>query len=106
MRPWTIKGIPAEARNAAIAAAGREGVTIGAWIERAIRAQVKGEREKTRLPAVVESAPPVIPVDVFDVLDRACAIAHKLTGDAVPARLRNQIMRSVHAHVRRTLPRE
>lgn len=107
MRPWTIKGIPIEARNAAIAAAARDGMTIGAWIERAIRDQVKGDRARAKLPALVEDvAPPAIPSDVFDTLNRACDIAHKLTGDAVPARLRNQIMRAVHEHVRRTVRRE
>ena len=29
VKPWTVKGIPPEERNAAIAAADRDGLTIG-----------------------------------------------------------------------------
>lgn len=52
-KPWTVKGIPAEARNAAIAAAEREGQTIGEWLTRAIRSQVQSDHGRERAPAVV-----------------------------------------------------
>jgi hypothetical protein len=32
VKPWTIKGIAPEERNAAIAAAEREGLAIGEWL--------------------------------------------------------------------------
>ena len=35
--PWSVRGVTAEARNAAIAAAHREGQTLGEWLDRAIR---------------------------------------------------------------------
>lgn len=41
VKPWTIKGIGPEERNAAIAAADRADVLIGEWMCRAIRSQVK-----------------------------------------------------------------
>ena len=54
VKPWTIKGIPPEERNAAIAAAEREGLTIGEWLTRAIRTQVPADRQADRVPAVVD----------------------------------------------------
>lgn len=41
VKPWTVKGLPPEERNAAIAAAKRDGVTIGDWLARAIRHYVQ-----------------------------------------------------------------
>lgn len=40
-KPWSIRGVHPEVRNAALAAAKREGVTIGEWLDRAIRSHVK-----------------------------------------------------------------
>ena len=42
--PWSVRGVTAEARNAAIAAAHREGQTLGEWLDRAIRQSIKAER--------------------------------------------------------------
>lgn len=41
VKPWTIKGLPLEERNAAISAAKRQGVTMGEWLGRAIRHYVQ-----------------------------------------------------------------
>lgn len=41
VKPWTVKSLPPEERNAAIAAAKRDGVTIGDWLARAIRHYVQ-----------------------------------------------------------------
>ncbi|WP_040133527.1 hypothetical protein [Acetobacter pasteurianus] len=46
-KPWSIRGVHPEVRNAALAAAKREGVTIGEWLDRAIRAHVKNGRNPT-----------------------------------------------------------
>lgn len=45
-KPWSIRGVHPEVRNAALAAAKREGVTIGEWLDRAIRSHVKGGRKQ------------------------------------------------------------
>lgn len=44
-KPWSIRGVHPEVRNAALAAAKREGVTIGEWLDRAIRSHVKTGRK-------------------------------------------------------------
>ena len=48
VKPWTVKGIAREARNAAIAAAEREGLTIGEWLSRVIRMQVQADHRIDR----------------------------------------------------------
>lgn len=44
VKPWTVKGIAPEERNAAIAAADRADMTIGEWLTRAIRTQVQADQ--------------------------------------------------------------
>ena|SRR5690349_805295 len=55
VKPWTVKGIPPEERNAAIAAADREGLTIGEWLTRAIRTQVQTDHRSDRLPVPLDT---------------------------------------------------
>jgi len=43
-KPWSIRGVHPEVRNAALAAAKRDGVTIGDWLDRAIRSHIKNVR--------------------------------------------------------------
>lgn len=95
-KPWTIKGIGWEARNAAIAAADREDMTIGAWLERAIRQTVQSDRKADRAPTVIEPVRPAAPagptVDLGE-LDRMMSIAeriHAMTGKPLPADLRSK----------------
>lgn len=47
-KPWSIRGVHPEVRNAALAAAKREGVTIGEWLDRAIRSHVKNGGKQTK----------------------------------------------------------
>src|SRR3954469_9646459 len=54
VKPWTIKGIGPEERNAAIAAAEGEGLTIGEGLTRAIRTQVQADHRSDWLPVVME----------------------------------------------------
>ena len=54
VKPWTVKGIPPEERNVAIAAAEREGLTIGEWLTRAIRTQVQADHRSDRLPIALD----------------------------------------------------
>src|SRR3954465_7103377 len=58
VKPWTVKGIAPEERNAAIAAADREGLTIGEWLTRAIRTQVQVDHRSDRLPVALDPPPP------------------------------------------------
>ena len=51
IKPWTIKGIAPEERNTAIAAADRQGATIGEWLSRAIRTQVQSDHQSERMIA-------------------------------------------------------
>ena len=45
-------GVTAEARNAAIAAAHREGQTLGEWLDQAIRQSIKAERAGELAPTL------------------------------------------------------
>jgi len=54
VKPWTGKGIAPGERNAAIAAAEREGLTIGEWLTRAIRTQVQADHRSDRLPVTLD----------------------------------------------------
>lgn len=40
-KPWSIRGVHPEVRNAALAAAKRNNMTIGEWLDRAIRSHIK-----------------------------------------------------------------
>jgi hypothetical protein len=84
-KPWTIKAIPTEDRNAAIAAAGREGQTIGEWISRAIRAKIQADRQADRAPVPLGGATvgPSAPEVDLSSLERMVALAgqvHAMTG--------------------------
>jgi hypothetical protein len=89
VKPWTIKGIPPEERNAAIAAADREGLTIGEWLTRAIRTQVQADHRSDRLPVALD--PPASfssdrQSDLAD-LERLVSLSEKLasaTGQPIP----------------------
>jgi hypothetical protein len=53
VKPWTIRGVEPEVRNAAIAAADRADMNVGEWLGRAIRAQVQAEAQASRAPVRV-----------------------------------------------------
>jgi hypothetical protein len=92
VKPWTIKGIRIDIRNAAIAAASHDGLPLGKWFERNIPAIIQHNRQKTRMTVVADQ--PVIPADpkadleeIRDVL----AIARDLreaTGEPTPDDIR------------------
>lgn len=79
--PWTIKGIPPEMRNAAIAAAKREKQTLGEWMSRAIRSQVQADRQQDRAPVPVAADRPEI--DLTEV-ERMVTMAAQLAGAGAP----------------------
>src|SRR5690242_17389053 len=89
VKPWTVKGIPPEERNAAIAAADREGLTIGEWLTRAIRTQVQTDHRSDRRSVALD--PPAFSAsdcqsDLAD-LERVVALAKTLAaanGQPIP----------------------
>lgn len=49
--PWNVRGVTEESRSAARLAARREGVTIGAWLDRAIRDAANDQLRGPKVPA-------------------------------------------------------
>lgn len=94
---WTIKGIGPEARNAAIRAAERADMTIGEWISRAIRMQIKSDRasDPARVPVRLDAAPSdpapaTDPTVGLDAVERILALAQQIaaaSGRPPPRRL-------------------
>src|SRR3954447_7534906 len=105
VKPWTIKGIPPEERNAATAAAEREGLTIGEWLTTAIRTQVQADHRSDRLPVVTEipaSAKADRQPDLAD-LERMIELAQKLAaanGQPIPAGITRATYALMRDHLR------
>lgn len=57
IKPWTIRNVPPDVRNAALSAAKRRGVDIGELVSRALLSDIQAERQEQRAPAVVRPAP-------------------------------------------------
>ena len=104
VKPWTIKGIAPEERNAAIAAADRAGQTIGEWLTRAIRSQVQTDHHADKAPVVIEQA--VIPKSDqqadLAVVERMIAVAERIA-TANKAPIPKSITRATHALMREQL---
>ena len=104
VKPWTIKSIAPEERNAAIAAADRAGQTIGEWLTRAIRSQVQADHQADKAPVMIERA--VIPkvdqsADLVD-LERLVGLAERIAnanGKPIPP----GITRATHAVILRAI---
>src|SRR3954463_1980478 len=105
VKPWTVKGIPPEERNAAIAAADREGLTIGEWLTRAVRTQVQADHRSDRLPMVTEipaSAKADRQSDLAD-LGRMVELAQKLvaaTNEPIPSGITRATYALMRDHLR------
>ncbi len=86
VKPWTIKGISPEARNAAIAAAERARQPIGEWVSRAIRSQVQTDRQESRaaVPVQPQAAPASDPAADLAQLERLVALASSLSAAGAP----------------------
>ena len=86
IKPWTIKGISPEVRNAAIAAADRARQPIGEWMSRAIRSQVQVDRQETRSPVPVQpqSAPSSDRTADLAELERLVALTSSLSEAGAP----------------------
>src|SRR3954451_7885155 len=105
VKPWTVKAIPTEERNAAIAAAEREGLTIGEWLTRAIRTQVQADHRSDRLPVVTEipaSAKADRQSDLSD-LERMITLAEKIAsanGQPIPPGITRATYALMRDHLR------
>lgn len=82
IRPWTVRGIAPEHRNAAIAAAERAEMTIGEWLSRSIRTQIQADRRASRAPVPVPvsdmPAPTSDTLSDLDAIERMIAMAQQL----------------------------
>src|SRR3954452_23580560 len=105
VKPWTIKAIRPEERNAAIAAAEREGLTIGEWLTRAIRTQVQADHRSDRLPVALD---PPLPskadrqADLAD-LERMITLAEKIAsanGQPIPPGITRATYALMRDHLR------
>ena len=99
IKPWTIKGISPEARNAAIAAANRAKQPIGEWMSRAIRSQVQADRQESRAPVPVR--PDAAAKSDLGELERLVALTASLSSAGAP--LPKSVSRSAYGLIRRRL---
>lgn len=82
VKPWTIKGVPPDIRNAIIAHAAREKMALGEWIARAGRAYIQSDRQRDKTPAVV--GPTVRPQADLAEIERVVAMAAQLAAAGAP----------------------
>ena len=104
VKPWTVKGIAPEERNAAIAAADRADMTIGEWLSRAIRSQVQSDHQADRAPVPVGNAgisPSDRQSDLSDV-ERMIALARQIA-EVNKSPIPRSITRATHSIMREHL---
>lgn len=64
-RPWAVRSIPAEVRDAAVAAAQRQRMTVGEWLSIAIRREIALERRSSTLTEMNGFAAPALEGEVL-----------------------------------------
>jgi len=79
-KPWSIRGVHPEVRNAALAAAKRDGVTIGEWLDRAIRFHIKNIKNSGE----VASDKPVQKMTDLSDAERLISMISKLSEAGAP----------------------
>jgi hypothetical protein len=97
-KPWTIKNVAPEERNAAIAAAKRDKMDLGPWISLAIRQKIQADRQVDRAPVPIEipensSVRPTASEIDLTALERMMAIAEKvaaMSGKPLPQDIRGK----------------
>lgn len=67
VKPWTIRGVPPEVRNAIIAAADRSDMTVGEWVSRMGLRQIQQEVQASRAPVPVGPVMSASPTDLSDI---------------------------------------
>lgn len=83
IKPWTVRGIPPEERNAAGEAAKRVGMTLGEWLRRAIRTEIQQEAQAARAPVLVRQTVSDSQAALSDV-ERIAASLRDLASAGVP----------------------
>lgn len=101
IKPWTIKNVPPEARNAAITAAERTGQPIGTWLASAIRVALKTEREGSRALVTAKRREPRPALDIASVERSVSAIAQLAAATGAPPP--PEVSRAAYAALRRSL---
>jgi hypothetical protein len=102
VKPWTVKGIAPEERNAAIAAADRQGLTIGEWLSRAIRGQVQTDHQADRAPVPLLVQPQSDSQADLDAIERMIALARQIA-EVNKAPIPRSITRVTHGIMREHL---
>jgi hypothetical protein len=75
IKSWSIRGVPPEERNAALAAADRSDMNVGEWLRRAIRTQIQQENQANRAPVAVG---PVVSDGPTSLSDEALAKVERI----------------------------
>ena len=83
VKPWTVRGIAPEERNAASEAAKRDGLSLGDWLSRAIRTHIQQGAAASRLPVPVRQAPSDTASMLSDV-ERIASSLRDLSAAGVP----------------------
>ena len=78
IKPWTIKSVASEVRDLAIIAARKEGLTVGQWLERVIRAATAESDGQSLIVSPPRSAPVSLQSDQVG-LRELVAMARELT---------------------------
>jgi hypothetical protein len=104
VKPWTVKGIAPEERNAAIAAADRQDMTIGEWLTRAIRTQVQADHQADRAPVPIGYAgiPAVDRQSDLSDVERMIALARQIA-EVNKSPIPRSITRATHSIMREHL---
>lgn len=97
-RPWTLKGVPEEVRNAATSQAEREKTAIGKWVARAILETIKRDREAPKAVANRATRPEATPEAVKEAISLLRDL-REATGEPPPA----SVTRAAWAAVKRGL---
>ena len=78
--PWTIKAVATRTRDTVTAAARKEGLTVGQWLERRV-SEWEGQGSPVPVPG-----PPVNPGELAQAMEAARNLAHD-AGVSVPPQL-------------------
>jgi hypothetical protein len=108
--PWTVKGVPAEDRQAINAAARRADLTVGEWLRRAAQREIQAERSGPPGLRPVEDLghtatyPAASPAPSVEVVERLTAVLPGLTSDAKGGgKLAGLARRVIEQHLRALL---
>jgi len=89
VRPWTIRAVSVEARDLAIGAARKEGVSVGQWLERHIRSWAEADTPAgagSGTPGTVVAlnrSSPAVP-DTLSEVERISASVRDLAAAGLP----------------------